>query len=45
LLSLNIKLNIFKRNIDKANNILQWKAMKTIEDIVRDSWDYIMYLR
>ena len=29
--------------VDKANNILQWKAMKTIEDIVRDSWNYILW--
>jgi len=30
-------------NVDKANNILQWKAMKTLEDIVRDSWNYILW--
>ena len=27
-------------NVDKANNILGWKAERTLEDMCRDAWNW-----
>ena len=27
-------------NVDKANNVLGWKAERTLEDMCRDAWNW-----
>ena len=31
-----------KSGLDKANNILGWKAERTLEDMCRDAWNWQM---